>query len=266
MSIASISIENIDTSDRLRPVDQNWVVLLADSMCEQGLSQPIMVSAKRSDGSYKLLIGSHRLEAAKLLEWPEIDALIVPENDELKQRLLEIDENLFRRELSALDRAVFLSQRQEIHEVMYPDSKAGIAGGLARHGLQRTSLSFAETVSEKMGLTPRSIRRSLQRANKIDPKVREMIGTTALADSGAELDALLKLAPTDQLKCAAAILREKDPVKNVKAALLELHGSDDEVEFSVQEKELDALKRRYVRASEETQRQFHVWLDELGVE
>jgi ParB family chromosome partitioning protein len=72
----------------------------------------------------KLRAGLHRVEAAKILGWDEIEGDIV-DVDPLRQELIEIDENLIRSELHFLERGEFLRRRKEIYEILYPDARRG---------------------------------------------------------------------------------------------------------------------------------------------
>jgi len=56
----------------LGPRDAAKIAELSESMKEVGLLQPILVSEQLSDGSYEVVFGSHRLEAAKNLGWQTI--------------------------------------------------------------------------------------------------------------------------------------------------------------------------------------------------
>lgn len=266
MSIAELQISKITAADRLRQADPDYIALLAQSMHERGLMSPIIVGKAGRDGMHPLLAGAHRLEAARLLEWEMIPAIINPEEDHLQRRLIEIDENLFRRELSAMDRAVFLHQRQEIYEVLYPETRAGVAGALVTNSsgsTQRTTLSFAEKTAEKLGLSSRSIRRNVHRAKRISPDVREKIATSWIANNGKELDALTKLVPSEQMAVVTAMLEDETPPKSVKAALQIIRGEEPET-LTPEEQQMATLQKAWVKASNKVRRQFIATLRELG--
>lgn len=205
-------------TDRLRPLDEDWARLLSVSMAEIGLKQPILVA--KSGDKYRLVVGLHRLAAAKLLNWKEIPAEI-GDGNKLQQRLAEIDENLMRRELSQLDRGAFLAERQAIYVELHPETQKGKAGAAARWHAT-ANLAFAPTVAEKLGISETSIRRAIRRSERIDPEVRKRIGTTWIANSGTDLDALIRLDPKDQRRVAAVMLRDEEPAKSVGAALVVL--------------------------------------------
>jgi ParB family chromosome partitioning protein len=216
-----IAIADVRVVDRLRDLDPDWAALLAESIKDIGLKHPILVA--RSGEKYRLVVGLHRLEAMKLLQREKIAAEIV-EGDKLHQRLTEIDENLMRRELSALDRGAFLSERQAIHLELHPETAKGKAGAEARwHAL--ANLSFASEVSEKLGISARSIRRAMRRNQLIDREVRSLIASTWIADSGVDLDALSRLPPKDQRRAVERMLRSKDPCGSVTQALHEINGA-----------------------------------------
>jgi uncharacterized ParB-like nuclease family protein len=60
---------------RLRPLgSRDWskIAELSESMRAVGQLQPILVSERLSDGSYEVVLGTHRLEACKMLGWQMI--------------------------------------------------------------------------------------------------------------------------------------------------------------------------------------------------
>ena len=194
-----IRLADIDRSDRLRPVDHDRALLIAASIAERGLDAPIKVRAagKKSGHPYVLVIGGHRCEAAALLGWEEIDAVVVDLSAD-EARLAEIDENLYRAELNPLDQAVFLAERKRLYEKLHPATKHGgdrvseqvaIFGDLAPR--------FTEEVKDRLGLSERSVQRILQRA-RIADDVRARIAGTKIARTGSELDLLARLEPAQQ--------------------------------------------------------------------
>ena len=122
--IAAISVADIDASDRLRPLDEAAVEALMVSIEQRNLEAPIII--RPHGAGWKLVAGGHRLEAVKRLGHEVIDA--IPRNlDDDEARLAEIDENLIRRELSALDRAIFLAERKAVFDRMNPEQAKVLA-------------------------------------------------------------------------------------------------------------------------------------------
>ena len=103
-----IHIFQIKVNDGRRGADPEAVHELADSISKVGLLNPITV-----DQEYTLIAGLHRLEAAKLLGWAEIECT-VSSLDGLLAELAEIDENLIRRSLDYFSQGEHLNRRKEI--------------------------------------------------------------------------------------------------------------------------------------------------------
>lgn len=79
---------------KLRPVDEERVQELMLSFASKGQQQPIKVRPN-SNGSYVVVFGEHRLEAAKRLGWKEISALVEKLSD-LDALELKVTENVLR--------------------------------------------------------------------------------------------------------------------------------------------------------------------------
>lgn len=113
MRLQKESIGDIYVSPDRRPTTPNKVKELAESLTAMGLLEPIVVrrvdaEVTMGDGevvdvAYHLVAGRHRLEAAALLGWEDIDCHVVELTDR-QARLWEIAENLHRSDLSQLDR------------------------------------------------------------------------------------------------------------------------------------------------------------------
>ncbi len=129
-----LEISKITVGDRLRPVDKNWVKVLAGMVDESGLQNPVIVREQKGKKPHKLVAGAHRIAAVRENGETHIDArLALPETDapELEFRMIEITENLGRNELGPLDRAANLAELKRVYEELYPEAKAGVAGGKA---------------------------------------------------------------------------------------------------------------------------------------
>ncbi|NVN45166.1 ParB N-terminal domain-containing protein, partial [Asaia siamensis] len=224
MNVQEIAIELIDMGDRLRSIDTDYVSFLAASIEEHGLRQPIELRKIGRSGKYALISGGHRLNAAISLGHEAIMACVVVAND-LQAQLLEIDENLFRRELSPLDRATFLARRKEVYETLHPETKHG---GDRKSSDRMDKLghlipSFSEVTAEKLGVSERTVRRAVLLFQGIAPDVRHQIAHTWLADSGSQLDALAKLTPDLQRKVLAAIPQLPD-IRQVGEIMRQIEG------------------------------------------
>ena len=182
---------------RLRLLRQDVVDGLAESMSKIGLLQPIL--AAEEDGL--LIAGLHRYEAAKKLGWRTIRTVLVEGRSVDLMRIMQIDENLVRADLSPAERAAHQHERKKLYESEFPETRQGgapAARGPGRGGkIAKTSgiPSFAADAATKTGVSRRTVERDVERAQKI-PDVLSVAGTAL--DTPDELDALVKLPKAKQ--------------------------------------------------------------------
>lgn len=229
--IVAIPIDLIDVSNRLRPVDSAHVEAIAASIAQIGLMSPIIL--RPAGNRYLLVAGAHRLAAVMNLDWQSIDG-IVENIDENEARLVEIDENLMRRELSALDRAIFLAERRAVYEALNPEAKPlGRKPKKLRQSLPQFGMAFTKHAAQRTGLAERTVRLSLELVKNLHPEALALLRLSDIADNQAHLLALAKAEPEQQVAIAHEIAggRASTP-KQARLAL----GFDVLVEQNPQEK------------------------------
>lgn len=255
--LRSIEIERVDAGDRLRPVDAAYAEVIAASMGQIGLTEPITVRTHvEKPGMYRLVAGAHRFYAAKIfLAWTEIDA-IVTDLDDAEARLVEIDENLMRRELGALDRAIFLAERKRVWEELHPQTAKG--GNQKEKQKQRSEqndiLSFSSDVAERTGLSRRTVQRSIALAESLSSQAIEALRGTYLEDHAADLEKLSAMKPAEQI-ASLARLREGSVRR-----LADLRPAE---RLPADEAHFKSLMEAWTRSGEKARRRF---LREIGAE
>lgn len=202
--LVTVDPGTIIVPERLRPVDSDWVAEIAASIAARGQIEPITIRPSGED--LILVAGAHRHAACDLLGRP-VDA-VVDEMDELAARLAEIDENLIRRELSAIDRAVFLAERKAIWDELHPERRGRPAKGKEKTAMSAV-FSFASEAAARTGLSQRTIWGAVSLAKAFSAAEIDLIRRSALADNAAELEKLRKATP-DARRIFFAALRE-DP-------------------------------------------------------
>ncbi|MBF0858831.1 ParB N-terminal domain-containing protein [Gluconobacter sp. LMG 31484] len=210
MNVIEIPLSQIEVGDRLRTVDPAWVEFLAASIAERGQDTPVWVRKMGRSEKYALIAGGHRIAALKEAG-KEVAIASVVKATEAEAQLLEIDENLIRRELTPLDRATFLARRKEVYEALYPETKHGgdrVSDQVAKLG--DLVGRFSEATAERLGVSERSIQRAVARYQALAADVRQSIAGTWLAESGSQLDELAKLTPDLQRKVAEYISQWPD--------------------------------------------------------
>jgi ParB family chromosome partitioning protein len=229
--VIELPLDLIDDTDRLRPVDPAYALLLAESIEQQGLRTPVHVTEADPDGRHRLIAGAHRLEAIRLLARKTIPALIVGV-DELQARLLEIDENLIRRELTALERATFLAERKAVHEALTGRHHGGdrksqqFQAQNQKDKLSGISRRFTEEIAERCGLSPRDITRAIARYAGLADDVRARLHGTWIADNGVALDALRRLRAEQQRAVLAALATDKGVGRDLRGAIARVTGRE----------------------------------------
>ena len=206
----TIPLKDIFIGERARPVDEEHAVAIAASMTDRGLINPITVrSTPAANGGktpYTLVAGGHRHRAAELNGWEEIDVIVVSA-DAVEAQMMEISENLFRNELTALDRAIFVMKFREIHEEKFGKIQQG---GDQKSNRNDCGLIFtpgrqlSERVQERFGFGQRTYEYVTRIGKKLHPALRQAVrGTDAENDQKALLK-LAALSDTEQAGIAAA--------------------------------------------------------------
>lgn len=94
-----IPIDDIVIKKRVRE-DLGDLSKLMESMRAYGLMNPIVINTRQ-----ELIAGQRRLESAKRLGWKTIEAHIVERESAVEQLEMELDENIHRRNLTAMELA-----------------------------------------------------------------------------------------------------------------------------------------------------------------
>ena len=203
-----VKIEEIKVNSGRREVTPEAVQELADSMKEVGLLNPITLTE-----DYTLVAGLHRLEAAKLLGWTEIECNVT-DLEGLPAELAEIDENFVRTNLPPLELSELLKQRKTIYESLHPEAKAGVAQAMAMNRakrnnvsckMQTTTKSFLEDTAELLGVHPSTVARQLQIAENLTREAGDIIKNAGGKFTKRELLRLCKLKPEQQKEAAKLI-------------------------------------------------------------
>jgi len=108
-----VPVDNIYVGRRLRGVNESKMREYMKSMKATGLLHPIVVDSNRN-----LVVGMHRLEAAKKLGWKTISARVVEIENPHQAILMEAEENLQTSELSILELAIHVTAKDDALRAM----------------------------------------------------------------------------------------------------------------------------------------------------
>ena len=184
------------------------VEAIAASMRETGLLNPITVRPSQGDEEYGYVViaGRHRVEAALSLGWDSIEANVIKDMSPDQYRLATADENLCRASLSPAETAAWTAWRKQAYEALHPDTKAGVAGGKARHGKSDADPAFVEDTAKASGKSKSKVFLDAKRGKAIAAEVLAEVQGTDL-DKGVVLDELAATPKPEQ----------KEKLKEIKA-------------------------------------------------
>ena len=278
-----VQLAQIRVADRLQlALDEAKVATIAGSMTELGLQSPVLLRPWRAAGPegsdawgredvglFALVAGAHRLEAARRLGWVHIEALIVEGRPD-EVRLIEIDENLARAELTVLDRARFLAARKRIHERMNPAQHRGGDRKSIEYAEESRSAkfalrSFSHDAMAHTGLSRRAVYRAVEIGKGLDDQAAADLAGTGLADREGDLHALSRI-PASKQRVIAALCRASPRGATLGKALAALEGRGKRAKTTTGGRTpagagLAALQRAWRGADEETRRRFLDWIE-----
>ncbi len=208
--IKTIPHDKILVPERLRAVEEDHAFMIAQSIARIGLLNPVTVrQTPRAERPYTLVAGAHRLRGNELAGRVEIEAAIV-KADMADAQMVEIEENVFRNELSALDRAVFVQRYRELWEDKHGWNKGGrpnekTSANIAEVSEDSAQGQFFARVSTRMGLSRRAVEYAQYVAKRLSPELRRRLRGTEAADNQSILIKLAKLQPERQAAIALAL-------------------------------------------------------------
>jgi ParB family chromosome partitioning protein len=186
---------------RLRKIDKAKVKGMVESISKHGQLQPILV-----DKMGNLLDGNHRLQACIELG-KRVEAKVMDIIDERVARLIEIDTNLVRNELSPTEQERHLVERKKIYLELYPETaRGGKSKGEAK--------TFVEDTAEKMGVSKKTVERAIKRGETASEELVEARENKEI--STADMDAIIGKTGADkgaQKEALKDVLAKKKEVK-----------------------------------------------------
>ncbi|MEO0496300.1 MAG: ParB N-terminal domain-containing protein [Pseudomonadota bacterium] len=202
IALETIHIDLIDRTMGSRRVDPAWVNTIAETIIAGADVAPIDVI---EDGDrYRQIVGQHRLEAAIAADEVTIEARVFPADhfaSEDEITLHQLQENMVRRQLSVLDRAISIESMKDIYERQHPNA--------AKHGGRRVKAAddnqaaklaacFSETAQATLAMSERSIQRALKIAAAFDPAARKALALLPISDIQSDLETLAGFKPKDR--------------------------------------------------------------------
>ena len=91
------------------------------------------IAVKPISNGYQLIAGERRLSVAKILGLKRISAQVYDSLSPIDELDLELEENVRRRDLNAMDLAEALQRRKLLYEELHPETRVGATGG-GNHG------------------------------------------------------------------------------------------------------------------------------------
>lgn len=197
LPVAEITVQN----DRLRVVSEAKVAALMALISDIGFMGRIRV--RRAGKVNTLIDGAHRLEAAKRLGLKSIPTDVVECSlDEARQQ--EVATNLVAG-MTPLQDAIFLAEWQTQQEKLHPELKRGVAGALAKNGLQTSFRTVAEAVAEARQIKPRQVQKIIQAARKLTIVERTMLQG---ADCVLPMSDIIEIGKITDVDAREAVIRK----------------------------------------------------------
>ena len=248
LPIAEITVPQ----DRLRPISEAKVAALMQVIGEGVFLGAITV--RRAGKVNTLIDGGHRLEAMRRLGRETIRADVLDCNAS-EARQLEVTGNLTAG-MTPIQDAIFLGVYQQEYEKLHPETKGGVAGALARHGLQGKNSSFAEVVAEARQITPRQVRNIIAAGRSLTRDERDALQSVSHRIAISEIEKLGKIADQPlRARAVEALLEGKKVAAAIRAAKAEESGLEGVVKDPIEEAFI-ALSKAWARAPMAAKKRF----------
>jgi ParB family transcriptional regulator, chromosome partitioning protein len=216
--------------DRLRQVKEDYAQLFASKLKAGRTLAPIKVRrTPNGAATYTLVYGAHRMRAHEIAGLTEISAMVATKGDKQEAREEEIEENLFRNELSALERIDTVAEYRRLFVAKHGELKRGNPEFANSANLAELNLlgvneeaddgKFFQRVAERLGLSRRSTERLSTIAARLQPALHKAITGTEIEDNQSAIERLSRLEPQMQESYAQVLAQNGGDLALADAAL-----------------------------------------------
>lgn len=206
---------------------------LANSIQEHGLLHPIVV-----DSDYNLIAGCRRLLACERIGLKEIEAKVLEDISEKELRILELEENIRRKDLTELEKSKNLVELAEIKEQELEQKKSNCT-----ESVHINNQGFSAESAKNLGGRPQKVTSLEKIANEVG------VSRETLRDAKQHVKAVEDFPPLVNLPKYQAMETAKE-LRQV---------SPDE-----QEKILDFVSKKSQLPSAQKEDDFYTYMDECG--
>jgi ParB/RepB/Spo0J family partition protein len=210
-----IKIEDLIIKDRFRKPTDEDVEVLMESLEQHG--QPRAITVRKHPDKpekYRVIAGATLVKAAQRLGWPSVRADVLKCSD-VEARRWEIDENLARHRLSAMEEADHIAER--MRTFANEDAESEQKDGKPKEGRPQGAISKAARKLRLKGKTQKARRKEIERKLKIASIAPEAKAAAKEAGLHDKPSALLEVAEEDttegQLAKVQEIAQGKTPSK-----------------------------------------------------
>ncbi|QNJ18116.1 DNA methylase family protein [Synechococcus sp. A18-40] len=188
LTVTEVAVNKIRTRFRLRTPQDDKIEELAHSIKLCGLINPVTI-----DQDYYLLAGWHRWQSYIHLGYKTIPC-IIKDTTQLRGELIEVEENLSRVELDAIEVAEHIDRREQILQEMGLRMNNG--GNQYSEGMTTTP-----ELAKQLGMSKATYLRKKSVIN-ISEEVRDLLKGTEWAKNTGDMLKLSQQAPELQLRIA----------------------------------------------------------------
>lgn len=229
-----LKINDIKIGQRVRD-EYGDMEALAESIKEHGLLHPIVV-----DSDYNLIAGCRRLLACERIGWTEIEVKVLKNISEKELRVLELEENIRRKDLTELEKSKNLVELAEIKE---QELKNQVKKKSCAESVHLGDKEFFPESEKNLGGRPSKTNGLKQVAEEIGVPI------SSLYDAKQHVKAVEEFPPLENLPKYQAIETAKELRK---------------VSPEEQEKILDFASRKSELSSVQKEEDFYTYMDECG--
>lgn len=239
--------------DRLRPVSAATTAVLRQVIGDFGFTVPVLV--RRTRKGFVLIDGANRLAVMTALGQTTIPVVAITCRDD-EARALEASQNLAGAGMTPVDDAIFLAAYSAAYGEMHPETVAGVAGALAKHGLANELSSFAETIAEKRALTVRQVQKIARAGRSISREDADRLRGSPRKVTLDDLLTVAKIGDADERGAVvAALAAGKKAAAARKAYLAAKNGLSPAIKDPVDEG-FTALRALWNRVPQRARRRF----------